>query len=55
MTQHAEVPESHLLNTALESTAAPQARVCFLEMFSVWPASSGGSPSGQDGGVSPVE
>ena len=55
MKAHAEVPAGHLLNTALESTEAPQARVCFLEMFSVWPASSGGSPSGQDGGVSLVE
>ena len=55
MTRHAEVLAVHLLNTALESTEAPRARVCFLEMFSVFPASSAGSPFGQDGGVSPVE
>ena len=55
MTQHAEVPAVHLRNTALESTAAPRARVCFLEMLSLWPASSGGPPSRQDGGVPRTE
>ena len=55
MTRHAEVLAVHLLNTALESTEAPRARVCVLEMFSLFPASSAGSPFGQDGGVSPVE
>ena len=54
MTRHAEVRAERLRNTALESTEAPQARVCFLEMLSLWPAWSGCSPSGQNGGVSPV-